>query len=123
MVFIGHLFLAFIAIVGLYLGATYSSLRYEINELIEQQKVLDACLHRRALLLTANDMARLSACEREIAYYTERYNQNVHSLSHRQKSIFAITLTKFFKNLDHRFPPYPAHDQPSELASSDQKGI
>ncbi len=111
MVFIGHLLLAFIAIAGLYLGATYSSLRYEINELLEQKKILDAFLHQRAALLKVNDTAGLLACEREISYYTERYNENAESLSNRQKSIFAIVLTKFFKNLDHAFQPYPTHEK------------
>ena len=111
MVFLGHLFLAFIAIAGLYLGATYSSLRYEINELIEQKKVLNACLHRQEQLLKANDRPGLLACEREITYYAERYNENAQSLTNRQKSIFAIVLTKFFKNLDHTFSPYPIHNK------------
>jgi hypothetical protein len=123
MVFIGHLFLAFIAIAGLYLGATYSSLRYEINELIEEKKVLDACLRQREVLLKADDMTGLLACEREIAYYAERYNENAQSLTQRQKSIFAVVLTKFFKGLDHRAPAYPPQNIRSQLASTEQKGI
>lgn len=53
MVFIGHLVIALIFIVGLYIGATYSSLCYELEEIKQFQKKIDLLLEQRYKLVQA----------------------------------------------------------------------
>jgi hypothetical protein len=87
MAFIAHFLIAFTFTAGLYLGATYSSLHCEINDLLERQKILES----------------LTPGSPEMSYEQRLYNEGVTNLHSRQKSIFAFVLIKLFKSVGRHF--------------------
>lgn len=51
MIFASHLIIALIFIISLYIGATYSSLRYELDEIAQFQKKIKSLLDQRWILI------------------------------------------------------------------------
>ncbi len=88
MVFIGHFLILLIFVLILYLLANYSSLRYEIKELIALQTTL-----------------KTLADSQQRAYYTTLYNENVAAYDQRKGSPFSRLLILCFPDLDQSFAP------------------
>lgn len=107
LVFIGHLFLAVAFIVGLYIGATYSSILYEINEIKLIRNKIEQLLESRNQQLnehqTAELMQQLDILDKKIAYYKNDYNETVKRFYSRKTSVFAVPVLALFKKLDQDF--------------------
>ena len=110
MVFIGHLALALAFTIGLYLAATYSSLRYEINQIKQLQANINAQLAQRQKLMTQIALNntqelnnQLTYCDGQLSYYKSHYNEAVENFNIRKKSIFSMAVLRLFKKLNQQF--------------------
>jgi len=121
MVFIGHLMIVLVFIIGFYLGVTYSNLKLEIEEINNTQVKLDSILAARVKLeaqisilkqasperSTQAEIAQLNAqhtaIDQHLAYTKNLYNRAVLDYLQHKKSIFAVQVLKKFKKLDQQF--------------------
>ncbi len=110
MVFIGHLALALAFTIALYMGATYSSLRYEINQIKQLQTTINAQLSQRQKLIiqiALNNTRELNNLltdgDAKLSYYKSEYNEAVTNFDIRKKSIFSRAVLRFSKKLNQPF--------------------